>query len=222
MRQRTRTRRCRPLALAAALVLAAPAWGQDAFTPEDFQRTGLYLSGFASFAIPMEKRDLERDTNALFDATFGPGTRTEVDESWGVSAHVGYRLHERFAVETQFEWLSSIELDSELGGGGSADSEISLYALTGNLKAFLLTGRIQPYVLAGAGWGQSRFDPAGSGANERDDGFVTRLGAGIDLYGSPDVAFSVETSYVLATGALENLDYVSIGAGLMLRFYSEE
>jgi opacity protein-like surface antigen len=221
MRQRTRTPRCRLLALAAALVLAAPAaWAQDAYTDEDFQKPGLYLSGLAAYAFPMEKGDLEDEANALYDLSgFGPGTRTDVDDSLGLSAHAGYRLHPRFAVEAQFDWLSNIQLDSDLGTGGRAKSDITLYSLTANAKTYLLTGRFQPWLAAGAGWGQSRLDPTGAATNERDDGFVMRMGGGIDVYGNPDVALTIDTHYVLATGGMEDLDYVSIGAGLMLRFY---
>jgi opacity protein-like surface antigen len=212
-----------PLAFAAALVLAAPAWGQDAYTAEDFQKTGVYLSGLALYAFPMEKGDLEDDANTLFDNSgFGPGTSSDVDDSMGLSAHAGYRLHPRFALEAQFDWLSNIEVDSDLGTGGDANTDISVYSLTGNAKAFLLTGRFQPWIDAGAGWGQSRVDPSGAGTNDRDDSFVMRIGGGVDLYGSPDVALTIETSYVLGTGGLEDLDYLSVGAGLMLRFYGNK
>jgi hypothetical protein len=223
MRQRTRTPRSGPLAIAAVLALAAPAaWGQDAYTAEDWQKAGIYLSGLAHYAFPMEKGDLEDQANALYDgAGLGPGTRTDVDDSLGMSANLGYRLHPRFALETQFDWLSNIELDSDLGGGGRAKSDITLYSLTANAKAYLLTGRLQPWVATGAGWGQSRFDPAGAGTNERDDAFVMRLGAGADLYANPEVALTVQTHYVLATGGMEDLDYLSIGAGLVLRYYTE-
>jgi opacity protein-like surface antigen len=223
MRQRIRTPRWRPLAVAAAVALAAPvARGQDAYTAEDFQKTGVYLSGLALYAFPMERGDIEDRTNAILDGSgFGPGTRTDVDDSLGLSAHAGYRLHPRFAGEVQFEWLSNIDLDSDFGTGGDGKGEITLYTLTANAKTFLLTGRFQPWLAAGAGWGQSKLDPAGSGTSDRDDAFAMRLGAGVDLYGSPEVALTIETSYLLATGGMEDLDYVSIGAGLMLRFYAE-
>jgi hypothetical protein len=99
-------------------------------------------------------------------------------------------------------------------------TEIGMFALTGNVKGFLSgTGRFQPYVIGGAGWARARTNVPGPGANERDDGFVYRFGAGFDLYGKPDIGINVEASYAITEGGVEDLDYVSIGAGLVLRFF---
>lgn len=219
MRHRTRTRQ--PLAtalllwlLALAIGAVSPAWAAD--DDAEYDRSGIYLGGMAVYAIPTEKGDLEDE----FNEDLGPGSSSDVDNSWGASGRLGYRLHPRFAIEAQFEFLSNIEVDGkDMDGGDEHKNEINLFALTGNAKAFLLTGRFQPYLIAGAGWSRARFDPPGSGPKSRHNGFATRIGAGFDLYASEDVALSTEVGYVLHTGKLEDLDYLSIGLGLTLRFY---
>lgn len=231
MRDRTRKTRSRgawagALAMAMLLALAGPVAAQDDEEEEDpfaglYRKPGFYIGAMASYQIPTEKNQLENEADRRLDAIFGPGTSTDVDNSWGLNGRVGYRAHEHFSVETQFEWLNRIELDSRVLGGMKQKTEISLFALTGNLKGYLLgRGKVQPYVVGGAGWGQSRTNPRGAGGpNERDDGFVYRLGAGVDLYGKPDIALSLEASYVVPEGNLDDLEYVSIGAGLTLRFF---
>ena len=213
------------IGLMLATALAAPAWAQDDDEDEPglFERTGLYLTGMATYIIPAEKGDLEGEANRRLNGIFGPGTRTDVDNAWGFNGRVGYRLHKHVAVETQFEWVNAIELDSQVAGvGAEQKTEINLWSLTGNAKGYLLTGRFQPYAVAGAGWGRSRTDFPGSGANRRDDGFVYRFGGGFDVYGSPDIALTVEGSYVIPEGNLDDLEYFGISAGLTLRFYPLE
>ena len=44
------------------------------------------------------------------------------------------------------------------------------------------------------------------------------MGIGTDLYANQDVALSLEAAYVI--GEESQLNYVSVGAGLTLRFYA--
>jgi opacity protein-like surface antigen len=179
----------------------------------DYEATGLYLVANALYAIPLEKGDLEDKNNANLMAT-----STNVDDSFGYGARLGYRAHKHFAIEAEFDRIVEIELDTQTLGVESK-TEVSLYNLTGNAKIYPLTGRFQPFVMGGAGWGRSKSDPDAANA-KRDDGFVARVGGGIDIYGSRDVALTTEVSYVMTPG-LEDLDHLSIKAGLVLRFYGD-
>jgi len=215
-----------PLAMAVLLVitLAAPVWGQDDDQGDPFAglygKRSFYLIAMGNYMIPTLHSDLERSANRRLDALFGPGTSTDVNNAWGLNGRAGYRFHERLAIETQFEWINEIGLDHRLGSNLKANTEIGLFALTGNAKGYLAgTGRVQPYVLAGAGWGRSTTNTGGTGVNRTDDGFLYRFGGGVELYGKPDVALTLEASYVIPTGSLDDLQYVSIGAGFMLRFF---
>lgn len=215
--------------LVAGVLMAAPAWAQEDsdgdgvpdWKEDLYKGTGLYLTAMANYAIPLSKSDLEDDAVRRLDNLYGPPSSADVDNAWGMNGRLGWRFHERVAVETQFDWLSTIEIDGQRASGVEEKTEIGLITLTGNAKGYLLTGRFQPYVVAGAGWSRARIDPEG-GSKQRDDGFAWRAGAGFDLYfGSRDIAFTVESSYVGPTGDVEDLDYVAVSAGLMLRFYGK-
>jgi opacity protein-like surface antigen len=211
------------MAILLVIALAAPVWAQD--DDEDpfaglYGKSSFYLIAMGNYMIPTQTSDIEHTANRRLDALFGPGTTTDVNNSWGLNGRAGYRAFERFAVETQFEWLNDIELDHRLGTLMKQNTEISMLALTANAKGYLAgTGRVQPYLLAGAGWGRATTNPGGAGAKSRDDGFLYRFGAGVELYGKPDIALTLEASYVIPTGNIDDLQYVSIGGGLMLRFF---
>jgi hypothetical protein len=63
-------------------------------------------------------------------------------------------------------------------------------------------------------------DTAGTGlsASGRGTDFAARFGGGIDLYATKHVVLSVEAEYVLPTGDVKDLDYISIGWGFQYRF----
>ena len=71
-------RRLFALAITVAIGAVSPAWAEDEVG--EYERTGLYLSGMGLYAIPMEKGDLEDAANAAL----GPGSRSNVDDSFGV------------------------------------------------------------------------------------------------------------------------------------------
>ena len=54
---------------------------------------------------------------------------------------------------------------------------------------------------------------------EDDWDFVIRSGAGLDVYLTRNIAISLDATYVFAvSNALDDLDYVSFGLGLLYRF----
>ena len=57
-------------------------------------------------------------------------------------------------------------------------------------------------------------DCSGSSATE----FAGRVGAGINLVVTPELAVTVDGGYVLPTEKLSNLNYISFGMGLRYAF----
>ena len=51
-----------------------------------------------------------------------------------------------------------------------------------------------------------------------ETGFAARFGGGVDIYFSEHFAAVLDLTYVLGTGDVDQLDYVSFGWGLMLQF----
>lgn len=205
----------------ACLVTPAAAEEGEAVEKNLYAERGVYLSLGARYQLALEKGRLGDDVEKRLG--LAGASSSDVDDSIGFDGRLGYRLHPRLAIEGQFEWVNNFEIDTQSAFGKST-SEQRLFALTGNVKYFLLKGRIQPFLTAGAGWGRSTLELAGNGPNGRlrdvrEDGLVTRWGAGVDLYGSRDVALSIDATYVLPTGPLEEMDYLSIGASLVLLFH---
>lgn len=203
-------------------ILASAALAEEGDDPDRdellYAESSPYLIGTGNFMVMTQKNEIERSAERRFS---GMDASADADDSWGGSGRIGYRILPRLAAEAQIEFVRNVDVrvttDSE-----SEREQIELMTLTGNAKMFLLTGRIQPYAIAGLGWGRSRTDPAGGGSDERDDGFVARFGAGVDLYGNRNVALCLEATYVYpATGGIKDLDQVSLGAGLMLRFHGD-
>jgi opacity protein-like surface antigen len=193
-------------------LFTAPVYAED----EGYARNGVYLIAAAAYAV--ENFDLD-PRPADFRNSFGAGAR------------LGYRLHPLFAAEAQYEWIGGFDeygLVPE-GGGKIKAGEIIAHAATVNVKVFPLRGRVQPYALVGVGVGSSEIKERvrtpldGEGfvtteINTQDQGFVSRYGVGIDLYGDEAWGMFVEGAYVLPTGGLRDLDYISVQWGLLWRF----
>ena len=95
---------------------------------------------------------------------------------------------------------------------------LDILTLTGDLKGYLLTGRIQPYGLAGVGFMYADVEDTAFifGFDETD--FAARLGGGVDYYFTENLVFNAEIGGVLPTGRLEILDQFTFAFGIQCRF----
>ena len=97
--------------------------------------------------------------------------------------------------------------------------ELETLTFTGNVKGYLLTGRVQPFLLAGVGLMQVEAkDTVGVGLSIEEEDFAARFGGGVDFYINPNIAVVIDVGYVLPTGDLDGLDYVSFSGGFQYRF----
>ena len=85
-----------------------------------------------------------------------PGITFNLDELdsdvFGVTGRGGYRCHPNVSAELQFESLDDFEGTIAVPGIETFDLELESLVFTTNAKAHLLTGRYQPFVLAGVGF----------------------------------------------------------------------
>ena len=172
----------------------------------EYDRPGLYIGGglVGGFTTRLESQLHEI-----------PGvTNVEVDPSVGLTARAGVRVTPHIAIEAHYEWMDDFE--TSVAGNEIADTETQ--ALTGDVKGYLATGRVQPYLAVGAGFLTAKSDDPRTNFQRTDTDFVARLGGGIEFYLNESVGFSVDTSYVLPAGDVKDLDYVSVGAGVFFRF----
>src|SRR5215475_10991610 len=149
--------------LGALLACVAVPVDADA---QDYARNGAYLGLAGSVGIYTEAEDDLEDV-------FG---NADIDPALGLNVRAGYRLHPHFAIEGEFEWLS--EADIQVGGQDVATVES--FTGTANGKAYLLTGRVQPFALIGIGGMGVRIEGGGGSASESD--FAARFGGGVDIY----------------------------------------
>jgi len=196
------------LAAACLLVWAASASARN----DDFDRTGFTVGLAGTYAFDMFEGDLE---DALADEVTGP-TRVDVDGGWGLNASVGYRFHRYVSAEAEVEWISSFDTKLSASGlGGSARVDVEPVVVTANAKGYPLTGRFQPFVLAGLGVMTVEVSESDS---VRLTDFAMRFGGGIDIYLDDTFAVSIGADYVLPFGEVKDLDYVSLKWGIEYRF----
>jgi opacity protein-like surface antigen len=178
--------------------------------PRDFHRSGVYIGmgaayGLANFDLGTE----EHSTGISLDST----------NSWGVNARVGYRFHPNIGAEVTFDYYQGFEFEAP---NGLDAVNLEGFTLTGNGKFYLMTGRFQPYAIAGAGVIFMNADP-GAFATPRTPNWeraelVARAGPGVDFYLFDDLLLNVEATYVLPMGALSDYPLASFCAGVQYRF----
>ena len=172
----------------------------------DYARSGLYVGGglVGGFTTRLEGQLTEI-----------PGVNNvEVDPSFGLAGRLGARITPHLALEAHYEWMEDFETSVD----GTEISETRTQALTGDVKGYLATGRVQPYLSAGLGFLSARSDDPVSTFQKTDTDFAARFGGGVEFYVTENIGLSVDTGYVLPTGDVEDLDYVSVGAGVFFRF----
>ncbi|MBW2289189.1 MAG: porin family protein [Deltaproteobacteria bacterium] len=174
------------------VALAGPAHSESG---PDFARKGGYLG--VGFALGINNFDIP--------------SSIDVDAGFGFDAWGGYRFHPYLAAELQVEYLNGFGTDIP-----GPDVSGQAVTFTGNLKVYILKGRAQPFLLAGAGLGWEEFEL--DGWKESRTAFAARFGGGFDYYFSENWVLQFSPTYVLQTGDLEGGDYISIILGVQYRF----
>jgi len=186
---------------------AAQAGGFRRFEEDgDYARSGLYVGGglVGGFTTRLEGQLTEI-----------PGVdNVEVDPSVGLAGRLGARITPHLALEAHYEWMEDFETSVD----GIEIAETRTQALTGDVKGYLSTGRVQPYLSAGLGFLSAKSDDPVTAFQKTDTDFAARFGGGVEFYVTENIGLSVDSSYVIPTGDVEDLDYVSVGAGVFFRF----
>lgn len=200
--------------LAMALLLSAFMLPSAATAAGDFDRFGFYVGLNGAFGYPLFEDQVQ---DAL-------GPTAELDYTWGLNTRAGLRLLSFLAIEAQYEWMKGFEIKTP---DPLPDVDIMGHTLTGNLKFYIPVWRVEPYLLAGFGFTNYKFEPAG-GSGFSDTFFAGRLGAGADIYITEHWAINAEATALLTASELQgivsnlnnlsSLHYISASVGLMYRF----
>ncbi len=203
-------------AACAFMTMALVCFSSLARAQEDYSREGCYLGLGGSVAFLLSGEDwLERRT----------GSSADVDESLGINVRGGCR-GKWGGGELHFEQLEGF--DAKVGGLSIGDADG--WALTLDGKFYPLAGledrlpalarRFQPFATVGFGYlTLDTFD--------KEWDFAVRVGGGLELYVTRNVAINVDATYVLpvsdslcavANCRGDDLDDLSVGWGLLYRF----
>jgi opacity protein-like surface antigen len=194
----------------ALFIHSTTAAAQEQDDP-DYARAGPYLG------ISVEGAAYTDLSNSLEDElrSLGYIVNIETDLPVGFNVYGGYRAHPNVAVEAEFEMMPA----SDIKVMGIKFAEIQTWAFTGNVKVLPMTGEFQPFALVGIGvLNAEAKNIFGTGIEASNSDFAARFGGGADYYFTENIALSARVPYVLATGSIEEFDYMSFGGGLQYRF----
>jgi opacity protein-like surface antigen len=190
---------------------------------DDYDRRGWFAGLQGVYA--REDYDVDREEKTIQSRTpFPIEFSLKNHDAGGVRGKFGRRCHSRFSVEFEMEWLDDFagEVVNKRDGTARSDIKFSTIAGTINTKGYLLTGRVQPFVLVGVGAMSVRGDAKDSGSGvktSQDDGhLVARFGGGIDFYVNRHWVVSGQADYVYSATNLESTNYISVGFGAMYRW----
>ena len=199
----------------------APVLSQaDEIPPSEdnpYTRNGFYVGLAGGFGIDAAaEEELEKQS----------GLNLRIGDDIGLHARLGYRFHPRFAAEYQFEWITDVDIDVQGVFFGNGAFQLERWASTANVKAYLATDIVQPFLLVGLGVltvevdGSPVEDSQGvfQGLSVHETDFAARFGAGFEVYATENFVINLDASYVLPAGGLEDFDYVSLGWGFQYRF----
>jgi opacity protein-like surface antigen len=195
--------------LGALLVVLAlrPGFAAEADEEADPARTGPYAGLGLVYGAPVF--DLEASEQRVGGGSLGDSP------SFGLDLRGGYRFHPHFAAEGNFQWVSGMEIEQ----AGQELGDVSPWTLTANMKAFILTGTFQPYVVGGVGILHVKGDESVDLAlPDSTTGFTGRIGGGADYYLRPDIVLNVELSAVLPAGQVSRFRYLPLAFGAQYRF----
>ena len=149
--------------------------------------------------------------------TFDLPSTVQADNGVGFNFRYGKRVAPHFSVEAAFDWIGGFDLDAAPLAGS-----VDIWTLGANVKAFLLTDRVQPFLLVGMG---GLFVSGGNPIPDiRDDGagFMGRFGLGLDVYITERLGVSLESAYVLPTGRANNYNNITVSWSVFYRFDNED
>lgn len=136
-------------------------------------------------------------------------------DAWGFNLRAGYRFLSFLAAELHYEYADGFGVEA-LGGR----IDITTNVVTANLKAIAPLGRFQPYAGGGVGIMNASTSRSGIFLPIDYDGteFVGRVFGGVDVFLTMALSIFAEADYVLPTGSLDDLRYISPSFGLRYAF----
>ena len=207
-------------------LVSNPAWADG---ERDHARPGPYVLAGLSLGIPDFDRidDLNRSAASTAPTVGSPIAvdRYSVGNLIGFEVAAGYRISKRFAIEIDFEWMNGesyadvtdATTPSEPVRRTEQRAPTRVWHFNLGSKLFLMTGRLQPFVLGSAGI-MGVVVPTADGDADPVDGFGFRFGGGADYYVTRHAGVNVAVTYDLGTGRLTGQNLTSLAFAVFYRF----
>jgi hypothetical protein len=188
------------MSLACWSLNTAGAEAEEQPAPDAYDRRGWYAGVGGTWGI------------GTFDDEHMDGD----DVSWGANARAGYRCNGRLSNEIEVEWLDGF--DRSITHSPLHASFESLF-ISDNVKGYLLTGRYQPFLMAGFGFLKMDAVTKNGDAPYADRRMAAlRLGLGADIYVTKQLVASLDLSHILPVTGNTEFKYYTVGLGLQYRF----
>ena len=185
-------------------------WVRPGLASDSFNRPGPYLGLGAAGGI-----------ENFSGAARGAG------DSFGFNFRGGYRFNDYLAIEGLYEYMDEFGKTVKGPLGNEATAHIGTNNFSVMPKVILPTlglSQLQPFVSGGIGFleasgtgklrvGNTRFHGGGNGTE-----FAGRVDGGTDYFFTPELSTFFDLGYVIPTGKFENLDYLSLSAGIKYNF----
>lgn len=143
-----------------------------------------------------------------------------VGDSGGYDLRAGYTVHEKVAVEIEWQSLLNFSRNAQDPVTGHDEPSLEARMLSLNGRFAPLSGRIQPYGLMGMGWVNVQADRVSVSTHKSS--FGMRFGLGVAAYITERTGVALEAAYILPlTGTLgggDSFDLVPITLSLFFRF----
>jgi len=138
-----------------------------------------------------------------------PATTTGTQNSWGLDARVGYRLHPHLGLEVNYQWAARYEITS----GGMQLNTVETSTVTGNARIFIFDGPIAPYATLGIGFMNADFARPG----DRTEG-AFRGGGGVQFFFTEHLGAYFDVTYLAPFRSLSDYAAVPFVLGAAYKF----
>ncbi|ETR72235.1 MAG: hypothetical protein OMM_01865 [Candidatus Magnetoglobus multicellularis str. Araruama] len=149
---------------------------------------------------------------------FMRSTSLDFDNAFGFQLRAGYIKNKYLAGEAIFEYIFPFEADNT---NETVQYDVLHIAVQSKIS-YQQPGPIHPYALIGLGLINSQmkseiqFDH--SSIQETDWGFSTKIGAGIDIYITPNIFSNFELTWTKGLGNVDHIQYPALILGGYYRF----
>lgn len=182
-------------AATAALMIGAGAASAQSY----------YLKGFGGWTVP-QNNDFQLNDRVTGDSI---SSGLDYDSGYVLGAAVGYEVNPNVALEFEYTYRNS---DATLKNTGGLDGEVQSNAFMANaiykFNGIGPNGAFKPYVGAGIGTADQKYEPDGLGSLDGDYNFAYQFITGIAYDVNPSWTLNGEVRYFGITDqTLENADF---------------